>query len=364
MNKRKIIALISVLAMVMACFAGCGSDDSGTAKDTEKGKLKIVVTGFPEYDLTRAVVGDKADIKMLLKPGAESHSFEPSPEDIVNIKNADLFIYGGGESDEWIDDVLDSMDTDDAKKQKVLTLMSMVKTLEEEMVEGMEEHDHHHDHDSDKHDEHDHDSDKHDEHDHDSDKEDKHEHDHDDADKHDEDEPEYDEHVWTSPVNAIDIINKINAAVVKLDVKNRDAYENNATKYIEKLEALDKEFKNTVKNAKRKTVVFGDRFPLRYFVEEYGLKYYAAFPGCAAQTEPSAATVAFLINKVKQEKIPVIFKIELSNGNVANAVANATKSKVMTFNSCHNVTVEQFKSGVTYIDLMKENLKALKTALN
>lgn len=385
--KKRNIAFLLIFAMIMASLAGCG--DNKESQSTGNKKLNIIATGFPEYDLTRAVVGDKADLKMLLKPGAESHSYEPTPEDLVNIQKSDIFVYGGGESDTWVKDILNSYDND---KQKVLALMDMVEVFEEEEVEGMShDHDHHHDKDDhdkdhdrhddkddmhDDHDEHhDHDSDKHDKHD-DNDKHDNHDdHDkddmHDDHDKHKDDEHhdhdgegEYDEHVWTSPENAIKIVRAVEKSVSEADPSNKDYYKSNADKYIKQLKQLDSEFENIVENGKRETLIFGDRFPLRYFVEEYDLKYFAAFPGCSAQTEPSAATLTFLINKVKTEKVPVVLKIELSNGNIAKAISDATGAKVLTFNTCHNVTQQQFKDGITYIDLMNENLKVLKEALN
>ena len=351
--KKRTIALLIVFTMVMTCFAACGDKNKESGGKGNSKNLNIIATGFPEYDLARAVVGDKANLKMLLKPGAESHSFEPSPEDVINIQKSDVFIYGGGESDTWVKDILKSYKNED---QKILSLMKMVDPVEEETVDGMEAeeagHEGHH-HDSDNHD--DHDKDKNDGHDdHDSDK----------AETEDEEEPEYDEHVWTSPENAIKIVNEIEKSVSKMDPKNKDYYKTNADKYIASLKDLDGKFSKIVKEGKRNTLVFADRFPLRYFVEQYKLKYFAAFPGCSAQTEPSASTLAFLINKIKSEKIPVIFKIELSNGNIAKAVSDATGAKVLTFNTCHNVTVDQFENGTTYIDLMKKNLDVLKEALN
>lgn len=371
MNKfSKLLALSLVLVMCASCFYGCSSN-----KDEEKSskKTKVVATIFPVYDFLREIGGDKIDLTMLMTPGAETHSYEPTPKDMKTVSNADLFAYVGGDSDEWVEKILDGNKND---KMKVITLMDCVKTVAEEHVEGMEEeHDHDHDHDADvdskmnsdtdKHDEHE-DKDKKDEHadehkdDHDHEDEDKDEHDHD----HDSDEPEQDEHVWTSPQNAIQIVKKLTAELSKVDPDNADYYKKNSENYIKKLKGLDKKFEDVVKNGKRKEIIFGDRFPFRYFVDRYGLKYYAAFPGCSTDTEASASTVAFLTNKVKEDQIPVIFHIELSNNKIAESIAEATGAKILQLNAVHNVTKEDFDKGETYLSLMEKNLKPLEEALN
>ncbi len=318
----KILLVFVVAVFSIVSLTGCNKN-----KDNEN-KLTIVTTNFPSYDFARAVVKDNKDVelKMLLKPGAESHDFEPTPQDIIGIKNSDLFIYTGGESDEWISDILDDIDTD---KTKVIKMMDLVDVKEEEIVEGMEDEEH----------------------------EEEEEH-------HDEEEVEYDEHVWTSPVNAIKIVNALRDEVVSIDNDNKKVYEDSAKEYTDKLEKIDNEFKDIVKNAKRKEIIFGDRFPLRYFVDEYNLKYYAAFPGCSAQTEASAKTISYLVDKVKEDKIPVVFHIELSNGKIAEAISKETGAKVLEFNTAHNISQKDFDAGVTYVDIMEENTKVLKEALN
>ncbi len=318
----KILLVFVVAVFSIVSLTGCNKN-----KDNEN-KLTIVTTNFPSYDFARAVVKDNKDVelKMLLKPGAESHDFEPTPQDIIDIKNSDLFIYTGGESDEWISDILDDIDTD---KTKVIKMMDLVDVKEEEIVEGMEDEEH----------------------------EEEEEH-------HDEEEVEYDEHVWTSPVNAIKIVNALRDEVVSIDNDNKKVYEDSAKEYTDKLEKIDNEFKDIVKNAKRKEIIFGDRFPLRYFVDEYNLKYYAAFPGCSAQTEASAKTISYLVDKVKEDKIPVVFHIELSNGKIAEAISKETGAKVLEFNTAHNISQKDFDAGVTYVDIMEENTKVLKEALN
>ena len=342
----KLLTLLMILVMCASCFYGCSSDKK---EENSSKKIKVVATIFPVYDFLREIGGDKIDLTMLMTPGAETHSYEPTPKDMKTVSNADFFAYVGGDSDEWVDKILDGNKND---KMKVVTLMDCVKTVDEEHVEGMEEeHDHDHDEDVDGKDDSDKDKDEHDEHD---------EHDHD----HDGDEPEQDEHVWTSPKNAIEIVKKLTSELSKVDPDNANYCKENSKNYIKKLEDLDREFEDVVKNGKRKEIIFGDRFPFRYFVDRYGLKYYAAFPGCSTDTEASASTVAFLTNKVKEDKIPVIFHIELSNNKIAKSIAEATGAKMLQLNAVHNVTKEDFEKGETYLSLMEKNLKPLEEALN
>ena len=300
MTKKKvgIIALIIIIisAVVMVFAYGIKNKQVVVSEDD---KMKIVVTSFPQYDFARAVAGDKANIQMLIKPGVETHSYEPTPDDIQKIQNADLFIYTGGENDH-------------------------------DNEEG-----HNHDHDEDEHDGHNHSS----------------------------TDIEYDEHVWTSPLNAIKIVKKINAELDKIDSKNADTFDNNAEKYISEIKDIDSQIRDIVKHAKRKTLVFGDRFPFKYFVEEYGLDYKAAFPGCSDEMEPSAETVSYLVNFIRKENIPVVLYVELSNQKVADTLANETGTKTMCLNSAHNLSQQDFDKGVTYVSIMKENIKTLKAAL-
>lgn len=303
-------------------FVGCGKQPKPAADNT---KISVVATIFPPYDFARAVAGGKAEITMLLPPGAESHSFEPRPQDIVKIQKSGVFIYVGGDSDAWVKEILKSIDN---PKMKVITLMDCVETVEEELIEGMEA----------------------------LEEEDK-------KDGEGEEGPEYDEHVWTSPRNAKLIVRKISETLREVDPSNADAYQKNTEAYLSRLDGLDAKFKGVVDSAARKTLVFGDRFPFRYFADAYGLKYFAAFPGCATETEASAKTVAFLIDKVKKEKIPVVFHIELSNEKMANTISEATGAKVRLLHACHNVTKADFESGKTYADFMAANVDALREAL-
>ncbi|HEY9574588.1 MAG TPA: metal ABC transporter substrate-binding protein [Lachnospiraceae bacterium] len=384
MKSKKVMAGFALsLAMAMS-IAGCGKAANNSTKAVDKeekkpqkeddGKLSIVCTNFAEYDFARQIAGDKADLTLLLKPGAESHSYEPTPQDIMTIQESDIFMYVGGDSDEWVEEVLESMDT---SHMQVFKLMDSVELMEETIVEGMQEDDHDHDHedaDHEKKEEHDHedadhekeddhedaDHEKEDDHDHEDADHEKEEHDHD----HGEGSAEMDEHVWTSPVNAIKIVEDLSSEIVRLDSENKSVYEENTKKYVEELKALDKSFRDLIAGAARKEIIVGDRFPFAYFCKEYGLTYYAAFPGCSTDTDADASTVAFLIDKVKSDKIPVVFHIELSNEQMANSIAEATGAKSELLNAVHNISDSDFKAGVTYIDLMNHNVEVLKEALN
>ncbi len=332
---KKWTALILAAAAVLAfSFSGCNNTDNRQQSqkkqtDDNPDKISIVTTIFPQYDFARQVAGDIADLTMLLGPGEESHTFEPTPQDIIDIQNADIFIYVGGESESWVDGILESVDND---KTTVINMMSLVDVVEEEIVDGMQD----------------------DEEDHGSDPKETGDI---------SEEFEYDEHVWTSVDNAQIITQAISDALCEIDEANSSVYTANCEKYLSDLSSLKKQFTQIVNAGSRNTIVFGDRFPLRYFADEFGLEYYAAFPGCAEQSEPSAGTVAFLIEKVREENIPVVFYLELSNGKIAQTIAESTNAEKMQFNSCHNVTMDQFLDGVTYIDLMKENIEALEKAL-
>lgn len=341
----RVITTIMVAAIATAALAGCAqngktstSQQSEQIPSTEKvqadsNKLNVVATIFPEYDFLRQIAGDHINLTMLMTPGAESHSFEPTPQDMKEVIASDLFVYVGGDSDAWVESILDSVDTD---KTHIVTLMDCVDTVEEEVVEGMTPEDEEADEDVQE-----------------------------DATDHlDEGEAEYDEHVWTSPENAKLICQKLSDNLCELDPANAEEYQQNTKDYIDKLEELDGQFRDVVENAARTEIIVGDRFPFRYFVDEYGLSYYAAFPGCSGDTEASAATIAFLQDKVKTDKIPVVFHIELSNENVCNAICEETGAKSMQLNAVHNITKVDFEAGVTYLDLMEQNVAALQEALN
>ena len=358
----------------------------------ENSRLQVVTTIFPQYDFARHIAGDRADVTMLLKPGEEVHSYEPTPQDIKKIQNCDLFIYVGGENDVWVENILDSVKGDQEGPQTV-RLLALVETYSEEHLEGMMEekgHDHDHEHEPEGTAEEDHD------HDHKADASDQntkgtdthstHAHSH---------EEEPDEHVWTSPQNCVILIEKLTEEFCAADPVNAEYYRKNGDAYRKEFEELDARYRDMAASAPRKTILFGDRFPFRYLAEELGLTCYAAFPGCSSESEPSAATIAFLIDKAAEEKLPVIFQIEFSNGNIARAISEAAELKmkinaakqaeessggennsglsaaeaggmkiqVLQLHSCHNITADEFKSGQTCLSLMTKNLEALRTAL-
>lgn len=314
MKRFKYIALIFILLLTAACTPQI-------YKTEKNGKINITATIFPQYDFARQIAGESANLTMLLPPGSESHTYEPSPQDIIKIQNSDLFIYTGGESDSWINDILSTINTDN---MKIISLTEICETLEEEFTDGMQ-----------------------------------HEEEHEVSNVH-----EKDEHVWTSPLNALRISEKISDVLCEIDSNNADLYKSNFIDYSKKLLELDNEIRNIAENSVRKTIVVADRFPFRYFASEYGLEYFAAFPGCAEETEASIPTVSFLIDKVKEESIPVVFYLEFSNHKLADTIAGETGAKPLMLHSCHNVTPEELENGITYTELMRQNEEVLREALN
>ena len=318
---KKLLPLLFSLCLLLTA---CGQ----AAPEREPGRLRIVTTVFPAYDFARAAAGALADVELLLPPGTESHSYEPTPADILAVQDCDLFIYLGGESDEWVETILDAVEP----RGEQLRMIDCVSLLEEELVEGMQAeigHDHEHGHDEEEH-------------------------------SHGEGEVTgLDEHVWTDPANAAVITRMIGERLSALDEVHGDTYRSAAEDYADKLERLDREFTEFFAED-RGPMVFGDRFPLRYFAAAYGVEYYAAFPGCGTQTEPSAATVAFLTEKVRREQLPVVWYIEFSNHLVADSIAEAASAETAMFHSCHNVSRQELESGATYVSLMEGNLKTLR----
>ena len=351
---RKSVVFIVTISMILG-MAGCGK----TTEKEDNYRLKIVTSLFPYYDMARAVIGDVKgiDLKMTVTPGQDSHSFEPKPSDVIQMENADVLIYNGGSLETWIDTWLDSLNN---KNQIQMKMMDYVDVLNEEIVEGMDTRFEEHDHD-----EHSHKEDNHNKENH---KEDSHSEDSsNDSEFHNEDSEEgheeTDEHIWTSPVNEIIMTEKICETLSKALPEEKENFQKNAESYISQLKELDNEFRTIVENAKINEIIFADKFPLQYFAKEYGLKYYAAFPGCGSDMEPSAKTIGFLVDKIKEDNIKAVFYLELSSHIVADAIETDTGAKPLQFNSCHNITQKQFDSGVTYIDLMKENVNNLKIAL-
>lgn len=340
---KKIFGLILAGAvLITGCTAKTEKKDKG---DNTKGKLKVVTTIFPEYDITRAIAKDKVDLELMIKPGVDVHSFTPTPQDIKTVQNSDIFVYGGTEHDKWVENLTKSIDM---KNKKVVKLVDGIQQLEEESVDGMK-HEHHHD--DEKKDEHNHD--------HKHEKEDKHNHDHE-----NESDKELDPHYWTSPKNAIQMAKTVTNALVKKDPGNAEFYKENAKNYIKQLEDVDKELHDVVDKAKIKKVVIADRFPFRYLFKDLGLEYRALFSGCSVESTASAGQIKKMVDYVKENKIPVVYHIEMGKGELAETVAKNSGAKVKLLHSIHTVTKEDFDKGTTYIDLMKQNVEALKEGLN
>lgn len=336
--RKRVMVLVGAMLMAAVLF-GCGNKEKeAPAAEAKESGLKVVTTLFYQYDFTRQVLGDKGTVELLLRPGQESHSYEPTPADVIKIQDADVFIYNGGVAEAWVEKVLEGIDTD---KVKIICMMDYVNAVEEEVVEGMADDEHDHAHEEE-------------------------EHQHEDGHTHEEDEhqdAEYDEHIWTSPVNAQKLVTAIEQTISGVDADNAEYYGKNSENYTKELVQLDTQFRDVVEKAQRKVLVFADRFPLRYFVDEYDLTYYAAFPGCSTETEPGAGTIAFLTEEIQEKSIPVVYYLELSNEKIADTLCENTGAKKLEFHSCHNVTQAELDEGATYLSLMKGNVENLRQGL-
>lgn len=324
---KRIASLLLALVLVFSLTA-CAAP----AEKSGDGKIQIVATLFPYYDFARAIVGDRADVTLLLSPGREAHSFEPTPLDAVTISEADVFLYNGGEGEYWVDSMLDAAGENIAV---IARMMDYVDALDEEYVEGMQGADDH------GHDGHDHEED-----------------------EHDSDEVEYDEHIWTSPKNAVVLCRAVCDAICKADPANEDFYRANCDDYCAQIEELDARFADLCASAPRKLLVFADRFPMLYFCREFDLDYRAAFHGCSGDTEPSLATIKYLIDKVEDENIPVVYTIDFGTKKVAAVVSECTGAAVGTLYSMQTVSRADFDAGETYLTLMERNYEALRKGLN
>ena len=322
------------LILLPVIFSACNADYYGEPRaSVNDNSISVITTIFPPYDFVRTIAGISGGsetqdeltnirLRMLLKPGAEIHSWEPSPQDIIAIQNCDVFIYVGGESDVWVNRVLESIDK---TGKKIITLLDCVEAVEEEIVEGMDTVE--------------------------------------ETKLQVPGESSYDEHVWTSPRNAKLIAERIAASLCEADPANAAVYQSNIAAFLAELDDLDAGFKSIVNNGIRRVFVFADRFPFRYFADAYGLQYFAAFPGCSAESEASAATIAFLINKVRAEKIPVVLYIEFSNSRMADTICGETGAGKELFHSAHNVSRDEFAGGVSYLEIMRRNAEVLRKAL-
>ncbi|MEI0485583.1 metal ABC transporter substrate-binding protein [Brachyspira intermedia] len=338
MQKKILIFLTLLFSIIIVSCNNANKSSNENNKEIDNSKLKVVTTIFPIYDFTRNITGDNVNLQMIIKPGIEIHSFNTTPADVIDIQNADVFIYIGGESEAWAEKIVSSMNTNG---KKIIRLIDYVKALDEEIVEGME-HDTDHNHEEEA---------NHEEHE--NHIEESHTH-----------EGVYDEHIWTSPKNAQLMVTAICNSLSEIDANNADVYKANADKYNQELTALDEEIRNTVNSSKRKNIVFGDRFPFRYLAEEYGLEYRAPFTGCSSQVDASPKTIAYLMNYIKDNKIPYLYYIELSNEKIANTLIEQTGAEKLKLHSGQNVSKEEFNSGVTYLSIMRDNLESLKKGLN
>ena len=312
---KKILSILICAVLCMAVMCSCG--DSGTSPDG----LKIVCTAFPQYDYVRNILGTDEDVTLLLDDGADLHSYEPTATDIIEIGSADLFIYIGGTSDEWVEGALKSANSETLK---TIALMDIVETYDVDYVAGMEkEHSHNH-----------------------------------------EGEHEKDEHIWLSLRNSAEITQVLSDMICEIDSANAEKYKANAENYISALNELDGEYKSAVESASRNVLLFADRFPFRYLVEDYNLEYHAAFSGCSSESEASFQTMAFLIDKTKELNLPVVITIEGSDGSIAEMICKETGAKTVTLDSCQSVSSDDIENGTSYINIMKNNLEILREALN
>ncbi|MGN0592243.1 MAG: metal ABC transporter substrate-binding protein [Ruminococcus sp.] len=323
MLNRKIASILLCLSLTASFTVGC-ADSSAPAKDSDS--LRIVCTLFPQYDWARQIIGytENVELTLLADNGADLHSYQPGTDDMVNISTCDILIYVGGESDSWIEDALTHAANPDMIRINLTSIMGG-SLKEEEHIEGMEEHDHH------------------------------------------EETAEYDEHVWLSLKNAIIFCHAISDALCTADEEHADGYRENAECYLSLLQNADADFQTTVQQAKRKTLLFGDRFPFRYLMDDYGLTYYAAFPGCSAESEASFETIVFLANQVDERKLPAVCTIDGSDSSIAEAIISNTSEKnqkILQLNSMQSVSRTDIDNGVTYLSIMEENLAKISEALN
>lgn len=316
--KKGIVYLITIIIMFSLMIFGVSNINN---KKNESEKIKIVATLFPQYDFAKQIGGDKVEVTLLLTPGTETHTYEPTPQDIINVNKADLFIYTGKYMEPWSDKIASSIDSDTV----ILDSSKNINLLSNEHLEEEEDENENHEH--------------------------KHEH-------------EFDPHIWLNPQNAISMINNITDELCNIDPQNELYYKENARKYIEQINLLDKDIENTIKKSNKNKIAFGGTFAYMYFIDRYNLDYVSAYESCGEDTEPSAANVKKVIDYMKENNIHVIFYQELSSGKIADAIADETNSSKLVFHTIHNASQKEINSGETYISLMRKNLKNLENALN
>lgn len=319
MKIKKVVLIILVILIVLGI--GIILFKGKENKNVNDNKIKVVASNFASYDFLRAIIGDNKDVDLtfLLGPGKEAHSYEPTAGDLLSIQNSDLFVYIGGDSEKWANKVLEALENNHNKKVKCIA--EVVDKLEEQEIDGAED------------------------------------------EEEEEEEGAFDDHIWTSPSNAIKMVNALEEAMEEIDENNKKEYKDNAESYIAKIKEIDNKIQEIVDNKVRDRLVFADKMPMQYFINYYKLNVSAAFSGCSTETEPSAKTIAYLEKVVKEENIPIILYIELNPGRVAKTIADETGTKAMQIQTLHNVSLDDFKNGETWVSLMERNLDVLKLAL-
>lgn len=320
---KRLFSLLICSVFTLTLFTACGSETATAPEDKEDEKITITATLFPQYDFAKQIAGEKAEVTMLLPRGVESHSFEPTPNDIINITNSDVFIYTGEYMEPWAKKIVDGVD---------VSTVNVVDASENIMLDTPEEA---HDHEA---------------------EEAEHEHEGHHHGK--------DPHIWTSPVNAITMCENITKALVESDPENADYYKQNSQEYIKKLTKLDSDIREVVKTGSRDEIILGGRNPFHYFLEEYGLNCMAAYDSCSSETEPSVKVIADIIKEIEEKEIPVVYYQELVKPTVAESLSEETGAKMLLMHSCHNVSKEEFENGVSYLSIMQKNLENLKVGLN
>ena len=302
--KRKLLAVITGVATV---FSLCACSSESGYSNSDSGKLKIISTVFPPYDLARQIAGDNAEISILLPPGSEIHNYEPSAKDMIAIRNCDIFLYIGGENEQWAEKLINSNDTENVTAVK---LIDYVPTLSEDEDEHGHDHDHDHDHG----------------------------------------------HQL--------MLSAVYDAICKVDPSNKQTYTKNKDAYAKQLSDLDNAYRSAVDNAKNKTIVLADKFPFRYLAHEYGLEFSAAFAACSDESEPGVSTMIKLTKTIKENNIPAVYYLEFSSTKIADTLCDETGATKLMLHSCHNVSKQDIENNVSYVDLMKQNLENLKLTLN
>ena len=322
MKPEKIVLIIIFVLIIFAM--GVAIFNIGSRENEKNGKLQVVVSNFASYDFIRAIIGDTKNVELtfLLGPGKDSHSYDPTAKDLIKIQNADLFVYVGGEMEKWAPKVLEAIDLESTR---VICIADYVVTIEEKEIDGAEE----------------------------------------ENEEEEDEEGAFDEHIWTSPSNAIKMVNTLEKEMEELDSIHKETYKENAENYIAKIKEVDSKIQEIVDNKVRNRLVFGDKMPMQYFMEYYKLNVSAAFSGCSTETEPSPSTIAYLVKKVKEENIPVVLYIELNTGKVAKTIAEEAGNGVqaMQIQTLHNVSLDDFKNNETWVSLMTRNIDVLKAAL-